>query len=641
MIFIDNIMQTHISLQDSKNLEILAKQLQSAVEILFQSDTYQDSIIGIKEQCKRLLCRAREWESKAFIIIVVGPIKSGKSTFVNLLAHEKVSPTHFLECTVRPSIISKKKDENAESQITSFITDGNPTIEDVDAIIDYVKELGYADLGQIKKEEPCPLTGENLDRKVSYRIGLENTENEVVALTSITTKGGEFLQDNIFLIDMPGFDGVMANIDKEFYEAIINRADLVVFVQSSNSAINKISEKFCELILKRNGAIPIYFIHNCFDSSYWHTEDAKKNVIDGHVKKALEFFKEQKMSVDKENCKCINLGKVTDARDMDFRKDPERFLLSYDKMLSSEDTLFSEMEHELYEKISSSQNRMRLQNCISRTVKEAEILRNLLRGRESELQKSKKEYDRINNLFSELREKIKPIDINLDVSLKDLIGKLQDINKQFCKNIDYEARYSTENTHAKGRELIRIYRETTVRFIDDVFKPSDIQQMIQEKCYSMYIPAIPTELSTEKSLYEKIQLPEKIIEFDYSSIENEYDIENRIEKRYIRTRRGKHVIECMTDIEHTLFGLSSENPCGAIPHKFYPYLKNKIKTWIEKIVDDYCNSYTKKIDDTKAEVLTKIISDISKHNDEINKIGKLLRKIDNILNNINKGNIQP
>lgn len=633
-------MQKYISLQDFKNLEIIAKQLQSAIEATFQSGTYQDTIIGIEEQCKRLLCRAREWESKAFIIIVVGPVKSGKSTFVNILAHEKVSPTHFLECTVRPSIISKKKDKKAESQITSFITDGNPTIEHVDAIIDYIKGLNYADLGQIKEEDPCPLTDENLDRKVSYRIGLENTENEVVALTSITAKGGEFLQDDIFLIDMPGFDGVKANIDKPFYEAIINRADLVVFVQSSNSAINKISEKFCELMLNRNGAIPIYFIHNFYDSAYWYTEDAKKEVIKGHVEKALEFFKEQKMLVDKENCKCINLGKVTDARDMDFRKDSKKFLPCYDEMLNSENTLFSEIEHELHKKISSSQNRMRLQNCISRTVKEAEILCNLLKERESELQESKEKYERINNLFSELRKKIKPIDINSDVSLRDLIGKLQDINKQFCKNIDYEAYYNTKNTRAKGRELIRIYRDTTARFIDDTFKTSDIQQKIQEKCYSMYISTIPPELSTEMSLYENIQLPEEIIEFDYSSIENEYDIESRIERWYTKTRKGKDVVECMTDIEHTLFGLSSANPCGLIPHRFYPSLKNKIKTWTEKIADGYYKYYTKKIDDTKAEILTKIIPDISKHDDEINKIEELLEKINRITNSINISSIQ-
>lgn len=635
-------MQTHLSLQDFKNLEILAKQLQLAIEAAFQSGTYQDTIVGIKEQCKRLLCRAREWESKAFIIIVVGPIKSGKSTFVNLLAHEKVSPTHFLECTVRPSIISKKKDENAESQITSFITDGNPTIEHVDTIIDYIKGLNYAGLGQIKEEKPCPLTNENLDRKVSYRIGFKNTENEVVALTSITAKGGEFLQDNIFLIDMPGFDGVMANIDKPFYEAIINRADLVVFVQSSNSAINKISEKFCELILKRNGSIPIYFIHNCFDSSYWHTVDGKKEVIEGHVKKALEFFKEQKISVEKENCKYINLGMVTDARDESFMNDPQKFLSEYEEKLKNEDSLFSELEHELYEKISSSRNRKRLQNCIFRTVKEAEILHDLLEKREKELQDSKKEYDRIKKLFDELRGKLKPIDdIPSSLILTDLIGKLQDIRNTFCKNIDHEAKYNTENTRAKGCELIRMYRDTTKLFVNENFNPSKVQQTIQDKCNFTFFSVIPTELKKYESLSEEIQLPRENKEFDYSSIEKEYDVESRIKRLPLwKKYKGARVVEFMTDIEHTLFGLSSDNPNGSIPQRFFPYCQTEIKTWISQLVDSYCESYKQKIDNTKVEVLRSIIPDISKHNDEINKIEDLVKKINGILNSINKSSMQ-
>lgn len=276
------------------------------------------------------------------------------------------------------------------------------------------------------------LTSENLDRKVSYRIGLENTENEKVVLTSITAKGGEFLQNNIFLIDMPGFDGVLANLDKPFYEAIVNRADLVVFVQSSNSAINKISEKFCELIRNRNGSIPIYFIHNYFDSAYWHTEGEKKKVTEGHINKALEFFEEQKLIVLPENCKCINLGKVTDARDRIFSNDPQKFLSNYQEMLISEETLFSKMEHELYERISTTQNRTRLKNCISRTILEAEVLRDLLGNRLKVLQDSKQEYDIISALFEDLKRNIQPIDttliLDLDANGTMLMGKLKDIN---------------------------------------------------------------------------------------------------------------------------------------------------------------------------------------------------------------------
>ena len=55
--------------------------------------------------------RSKEYENGTFIVLVVGPVKSGKSTLVNLIANAYVSPTHFLECTVRPSIISQRRGE--------------------------------------------------------------------------------------------------------------------------------------------------------------------------------------------------------------------------------------------------------------------------------------------------------------------------------------------------------------------------------------------------------------------------------------------------------------------------------------------------------------------------------------------------
>lgn len=634
-------MKELLSLKDCKIevLERIAEQLQLSFEKTLKNDSYKGSILGIKEQCKRLMCRAQEWKSKAFLVIVVGPVKSGKSTFVNLLAHEKVSPTHFLECTVRPSIISKKKDENAKSSITPFVTEGNPTMEHVDTIIDYVKGLEFADLGEIEKEDPCDLTDENLERKVSYRIGLEESEKGKVALTSITAQGGDFLQDNIFLIDMPGFDGVLANLDKPFYEAIVNRADLVVFVQSSNSAINKISEKFCELICKRNGSIPIYFIHNYFDSAYWHTEGEKKKVTEGHIKKALEFFQEQNMIVKEENCKCINLGKVTDARDKAFRKDGNRCISGYAEMLDSADELFSKMEQELYNKISSTQNRMRLQNCISRTVVEAEILRDLLNERIKYLQGLDEEYNRISALFDELKRKITRIDTTsfLGLEAKDarLNDKLKDIKKLFCENINYKAKYNTDSTRAKGRELIRMYRDATKSFIDSHFNPSSTQQAIQREYNSTFLLAIPSELKKYDSLLDTIQLAEKTIELDYSSIEKEYDVEVRIEKWWFFTRRGERVVECMTNIEHALFGLSLEEPLGFIPEEFYPVLLKNIEVWVKGIADAYYKNCKDKIDKTKDEVLKAVIVNEQEYKNEISEIKKLAEGVNKILNSIN------
>ena len=123
-------MQTYIKLSNSnvESLTVLAEQLEKAFEHKLSIINGSDLSVDIIEQAKKLLCRAQEWKSEAFFVIVVGPVKSGKSTFVNLLAHEHVSPTHFLECTVRPSIISQKKKLEESSMITPFVTKGEPSM---------------------------------------------------------------------------------------------------------------------------------------------------------------------------------------------------------------------------------------------------------------------------------------------------------------------------------------------------------------------------------------------------------------------------------------------------------------------------------------------------------------------------------
>ena len=72
---------------------------------------------NVQTDMNRLANRAREYEHGTFIILVVGPAKSGKSTLVNLISGAYVSPTSFLECTVRPSVISRRE-EGQESSLT-------------------------------------------------------------------------------------------------------------------------------------------------------------------------------------------------------------------------------------------------------------------------------------------------------------------------------------------------------------------------------------------------------------------------------------------------------------------------------------------------------------------------------------------
>ncbi|MBO5026480.1 MAG: dynamin family protein [Bacteroidaceae bacterium] len=626
-------MSTNINLNNLPigTLTAIAEQLQRAVESVLNNMEDSELPAQITNQCKRLLCRSQEWHSKAFFVIVVGPVKSGKSTFVNLLAHEKVSPTHFLECTVRPSIISRKTGENEDSLITPFLTEGNPTIEHVDTIIDYIKGLEYADLCNVKIEKPCVLNDENLDKKISYRTGFDLGEKEKIVLTAITAKGGEFLQNNIYMIDMPGFDGVMANLNASFYEAIVNRADLVVFVQSSNSAINKISEDFCTMIQKRNGLVPIFFIHNYFDSAYWHTEEERRRVTRGHIEKALDFFEEQKLLVKEENCYCINLGKVTDARNIE----KNICIPEYNDMLMKEDGSFSDIEHILYQKISASQNKMRLQNCINRTIREAELLGELLSKCKEELVLLKQEYDEINRSFDKLRAAIQPIVeasvLNIDEKYPELIAQLKDIRKTFCEKIDYHKKYNTDSTREKARELIRMYRTTTESFVKCIFNPKSILQNVHLMCNTSFNSAIPPELKKYDVLFTAVWKDGTSIEIDYSSIDKVYDVEKRIKKWNFKTRKGEDVIECMIDIEHALFGLSPEKACGFITQQFFAALKNEIENWIGLISQGYRSAHIEKVEKAREMALAEKISDIIKHETEKKQLDVLIKGVRGIL----------
>ena len=616
-------------------LTTIAEQLETAVDSVLKGTESNGLPAGISDQCKRLLCRSQEWRSKAFFVIVVGPVKSGKSTFVNLLAHEKVSPTHFLECTVRPSIISRKSDERKESQITPFLTEGEPSIEHVDTIIDYIKGLSYADLSKVKQEKPCVLTGANLD-KINSSLSL--TGKNKVALTAITAKGGDFLQDDIYMIDMPGFDGVAANLNASFYKAIVDRADLVVFVQSSNSAINKISEDFCKMIQERNDSVPIYFVHNYFDSAYWHTQEERDRVTKGHIDKAMEFFREHKFMLNPEDVFCVNLGKVTDARDSSFMGDSTKFLSEYRGALMNEEKCFVKLEHKLHEKIASSQNKMRLQNCINRTLRETKFLEEMLSKRKDELTSAKSKYDRINGLFEKLISATKLIEPNAIFDISDtfpqLITLLAVIRQEYCASIGYEQRYNTDTTRVKARELIRAYRETTESYVNKVFNPKALQQSIPLKYNTLNVQNIPDELKKFDILYKIVCSENEAIEINYQPINEVYDIEKNIPQLILRTRRGADVIGHMIDIENALFGLSSENPCGYIPLHFLKNLKSEIEKWLTSISQKCRQATINRIEQARSKALLEIIPDITCHEKEMECINHLLERANVVLNHM-------
>ena len=311
--------------------------------------------------------RSKEYENGSFIVLVVGPVKSGKSTLVNLIANAYVSPTHFLECTVRPSIISQRR-EGEECKITVFTSeDASNHTEQIDAIIDCIRGIEKEEeLVGISKSEYA-LTPENIKNKVELNLDESLTSSTLV--TSITTPGGKLMKQDVFIIDMPGFDGEHANIDNPVYDTIAQRADLIIFVQSSNSAISKVSWQFLKMLSDNNKDVPVCLIHNVFDSSWWRPEEERAAAVAIQKGIAIKEIRKQGFHIDEDQCFCINLGKVEDGRKQAYQETPA---------LQREVDEYERIEDILYNRVINCRDAMRLSVCLGRTRQQIEKCINVI-----------------------------------------------------------------------------------------------------------------------------------------------------------------------------------------------------------------------------------------------------------------------
>ena len=132
--------EERVETMSSSELKIFLNILKSRSKELMSTLESVREIKDLEAVCKstqKLNNRVSEFDGGSFLILVVGPVKSGKSTLVNLIAHAHVSPTHFLECTVRPSIISKGQEESI-TRIFS-VADKARKVEQFDSVIDSLR----------------------------------------------------------------------------------------------------------------------------------------------------------------------------------------------------------------------------------------------------------------------------------------------------------------------------------------------------------------------------------------------------------------------------------------------------------------------------------------------------------------------
>ena len=440
---------------NAKKLESISKQLETLT-------TEFSAVLGndeIKSNLIRLYRRSKEYKNGSFIMLVVGPVKSGKSTLVNLLAHRYVSPTDKLECTIRPSIISGIDSEEECSIEVYTAKDENRKEKDLDLIIDKLRGI-IEDESEIREhltKEVYPLNNDNINAYItpSYNKG----DNSII--TSISTTGSKLLKSadsgKIFIADMPGFDGNRVNLSNSLYDAISKRVDLILFVHSSVSAFNVTSNEYLEKLREYNGTVPVFLIHNVFDANFWKNKETRLKDVERQSKNEYDEIKSKGFNIEPDYISCINLGMVTDYINKD-----ENCLPEFDEELKKEYDAFENIEEKLYNKITTNISKLRLDRCLDRTEKLKNDLIELIKSNKASL-KSRKEdkdsfeiafasLDKITGLTStEIEEIIDNVAsdanrfifksqaksrVNKSMSTKECMGCLRQILTSFLANVD-------------------------------------------------------------------------------------------------------------------------------------------------------------------------------------------------------------
>ena len=580
-------------MKDERLMTRQAEALQQELEALSQKHASVRGIGEVYASLRKIAGRAKEYADRSFVILVAGPVKSGKSTFVNLVANAFVSPTHFLECTVRPSIISSTDDPQKEV-ITAYRSKApEKSVEQVDAIIDSLRGLMKPEDVPEVMTESWPLTEQNIDEHVA--LDLSDMDKDGTLMTTIKTPGGKLLTNGVYLIDMPGFDGSRANLDSPLYKTIAARADLIILVQSSNSAITKVSDDFFRLLKENNRNVPVCLLHNVFDAAHWRDEDIKTAAVKEQLEYAVARIKEKGFNLDAKNAYVVNLGMVWDWRRKAYSSD--------ENQLAGASEAFGRVEEEMYDVLISQRDSIRVRNVVGRTLQQIEELMTRNDARLSQMDDVAERCEDIRKEFDVLKDRAVPVkdDVNVDYfAMRNEITGIYTLAKR-----SLSGRYSTKETRAIVAKFIADCAKAmgkkvneALRFLDSqvngeavMLWKSDIADVLRRSGVDEPLPSMSMNDFPPMEPELDMLYPDKIVPWNLF--------------RYSVNK----VNEFLAHVYYFLVGKDDATDVGYISFMLPEVVEKEAKEHRDKVLERIEGTYGRFVERKRREALAKLIAD--------------------------------
>ena len=545
------------------------------------------------------LSRARkEFDSTCFFVLIVGPLKSGKSSFVNILTRAQVSPTDVLECTAIPTIIGKAEGEHRK-KITGYYQQqqNSATPQDVfNQIIDVLRGIEpQSTLETMITKETKEANIENLNDMIMVN---ENTNRPLLATIGVDKNG--FIDDQIMIIDMPGLDGRIVNDKNPLYQSMVERADFIFFVQSSTSAINEATNDFLKWLLSNKlTQVPIRLIHNHHESLHFIKDEETQEMVERQIKAGEQCIKDMFNVTREFNHYKFNFAKIGYAL-----MNPDKIKPEQIDSLNTYIEEYKKWEEEITQKLKEERQRIKDENCvtkcsgyISESLAIIAAIKQHISNRQAEIESKKLELNGLPNLIKAKEVSFADMHSIIENKLVTL-----NIHQSLDTHIDIKTNSICESISSKktGAELKSLINDLAKAYsaINILDKCSDIWYYLRQETHQTILNAfnivleqvakvLNDNIAWEKDIDEEL-LPTSISAFTpcYFDIEENYQLRDIFSihvpwtKRYYQTNESKEYLkkykkDCMELCQGKINGYLKEVQLAA---------KNIKHKWVKNII---------------------------------------------------------
>lgn len=370
----------------------------------------------------------KQFDSTIAVVIVVGMLKAGKSTLINLFARNtNASPVGFgVDTTLRPALIKMREKseaggeqkgaiyvytsrpvslmQTAKSQTapkSDKVSEENQHNDDKaseEKLLSDNEDEQFSEVLQGVMDELrgiTPDTGRAACIKVTLELNQENLrhalcekssnvipeEPVLVVIELPYNEDAELLKDGNYLLDMPGLDSANSEISKKLgtrYRKLVDQCDMVLCLQSSVAPLNQPALDCFQKVLETRSTATAWVIQNNVACKPWLKEEKINDEKNIQRQRAVEVISQLS---DKLSVSAANLGQAYAAlleRESFLREGenlPDGTLIEPGK----QGKLFEKSEFALFEtnmigRLRESGRITRFQHCkeeLSRKVEEA------------------------------------------------------------------------------------------------------------------------------------------------------------------------------------------------------------------------------------------------------------------------------